>query len=84
MISLLQIYWKTFIILIFKSLTMLKTSKKISSPVMKGSPRTGKIILSLLIVMAIVYFIVVSLDGGIFHWLLVPVLVKILEKVKEV
>ncbi len=45
---------------------------------MKGSSGSDKIILSLLGVVCIVYFFVVSLDGGRFHWSLVPVLVKIL------
>jgi len=45
---------------------------------MKGSPRSDKIILSLLGVVFIVYVIVVGLDGGRFHWSVVPVLVKIL------
>jgi len=44
---------------------------------MKGSPRSDKIILSLLGIVCIVYFLVVSLDGGRYHWSVVPVLVKI-------
>jgi len=45
---------------------------------MKGSPRSDKIILSLLGVVCIVYFVVAGLDGGRFHWSVIPVLVKIL------
>jgi len=45
---------------------------------LKGSSKPDKIILSLVGVVCFVYVLVVSLDGGRFHWSLVPVLVKIL------